>query len=68
MDVETQEMQSRRRLEFSDDEDRTNSGIEDESRNPTHAKISKDMIPRVGMEFETEEAAYDFYNAYAKEI
>ncbi|XP_062117825.1 protein FAR1-RELATED SEQUENCE 5-like [Humulus lupulus] len=33
-----------------------------------HSKISNDAIPKVGMEFDTKEEAYHFYNAYAYKI
>lgn len=34
----------------------------------THANMSEEIIPKVGMEFETEQDIYDFYNKYAKEV
>ncbi|KAL4318052.1 hypothetical protein GQ457_18G005870 [Hibiscus cannabinus] len=33
-----------------------------------HANLSDEIIPRVGMEFNTEQDVYDFYNKYAKEV
>ncbi|KAL4332079.1 hypothetical protein GQ457_15G027670 [Hibiscus cannabinus] len=33
-----------------------------------HANLSDEVIPRVGMEFDTEEDVYDFYNKYAKDV
>ncbi|KAL3631376.1 hypothetical protein CASFOL_024360 [Castilleja foliolosa] len=33
-----------------------------------HARINKDLIPVVGMEFETEEMAHQFYLTYAKAV
>ncbi|XP_060973319.1 protein FAR1-RELATED SEQUENCE 5-like isoform X2 [Cannabis sativa] len=33
-----------------------------------HSKILDEVIPKVGMEFETEEEAYDFYNSYAYKV
>ncbi|KAL4291781.1 hypothetical protein GQ457_14G018150 [Hibiscus cannabinus] len=33
-----------------------------------HANLSDEIIPRVGMEFDTEGDVYDFYNKYAKEV
>ncbi|KAK8993539.1 hypothetical protein V6N11_033634 [Hibiscus sabdariffa] len=32
------------------------------------ANMSNEIIPRVGMEFNTEQDVYDFYNKYAKEV
>lgn len=39
--------------------------VDDEMMDPLHSNISKENIPRVGMEFESEDAAYEFYNTYA---
>ncbi|KAK8490155.1 hypothetical protein V6N11_043369 [Hibiscus sabdariffa] len=33
-----------------------------------HANLSDEIIPRVGMEFDTKGDVYDFYNKYAKEV
>ncbi|KAL3813010.1 hypothetical protein ACJIZ3_014278 [Penstemon smallii] len=33
-----------------------------------HARISKELIPKINMEFETEEAAHKFYLSYAKAV
>ncbi|KAH6832702.1 hypothetical protein C2S53_015746 [Perilla frutescens var. hirtella] len=33
-----------------------------------HLNISEEKIPKVGMEFDTDDAAYTFYNEYAKEV
>ncbi|XP_019460155.1 PREDICTED: protein FAR1-RELATED SEQUENCE 5-like [Lupinus angustifolius] len=33
-----------------------------------HNKIPDEIIPKLGLEFETEDAAYDFYNSYAYRV
>ncbi|KAK8581145.1 hypothetical protein V6N12_071386 [Hibiscus sabdariffa] len=35
---------------------------------PVHANMSDEIIPIVGMEFNTEQDVYDFYNNYAKQV
>ncbi|KAL3529524.1 hypothetical protein ACH5RR_008846 [Cinchona calisaya] len=36
--------------------------------NKIHSSILTEVIPKIGMQFETEQEAYDFYLAYAKEV
>ncbi|KAL3522890.1 hypothetical protein ACH5RR_015724 [Cinchona calisaya] len=36
--------------------------------NKIHSSIPSEVIPKIGMQFETEQEAYDFYLAYAKEV
>ncbi|KAH7855793.1 hypothetical protein Vadar_028958 [Vaccinium darrowii] len=78
------ESRSRRKLEFEDDDAFLNmdvpmedDGEQDESHNSddllgdinfVHSKISNEAIPKVDMKFMTEEAAYQFYNAYAYKV
>ncbi|XP_026384033.1 protein FAR1-RELATED SEQUENCE 5-like [Papaver somniferum] len=70
--------QIRRRLDFNRDIDLNLSAPEecydDEKTNPVsfskrvdfvHSKILKELIPEIGMEFETEDEAFKFYNTYA---
>ncbi|KAI8525043.1 hypothetical protein RHMOL_Rhmol13G0197500 [Rhododendron molle] len=75
------EFQARRKLDFKDDGDLLEinvvSGDEGEPNefqnsastmnhiDSIHSRIAKESIPQLNMEFETEEAAYQFYNAYA---
>ncbi|KAI8574012.1 hypothetical protein RHMOL_Rhmol01G0320800 [Rhododendron molle] len=75
------EFQARRKLDFKDDGDLLEinvvSGDEGEPNefqnsastmnhiDSIHSRIAKESIPQLNMEFETEEATYQFYNAYA---
>ena len=36
-----------------------------DSNDKIHANIEEEVIPKLGIEFETEQDAYDFYNSYA---
>ncbi|KAL8171327.1 hypothetical protein V2J09_023131 [Rumex salicifolius] len=65
MESTVQEKEPRCRMEFEEDEDPSDSCVDDETMEPLHSKIPKENIPRVGLEFETEDEAYEFYNAYA---
>ncbi|KAH7837515.1 hypothetical protein Vadar_014728 [Vaccinium darrowii] len=51
---------------FGEDED--TSVDTTNNRNVINLSISKEVIPEVGKKFETEEAAYQFYNAYAFKV
>ncbi|XP_057491334.1 uncharacterized protein LOC130777056 [Actinidia eriantha] len=78
------ESRSHRKLEFENDDDFLNMDVliedeeeEDESRNSVHAtgdinlahsKIPNEAIPKLGMKFMTEEAAYQFYNTYVYKV
>ncbi|KAI3951466.1 hypothetical protein MKW92_016601, partial [Papaver armeniacum] len=67
----------RRRLDFDNDIDLKFSAQEEtydemvgpvnfsERVNLVHSKIRKEQLPVIGMEFETEDEAFRFYNAYA---
>ncbi|KAH7867302.1 hypothetical protein Vadar_031644 [Vaccinium darrowii] len=84
LDSARDESRSRRKLEFEDDDAFLNmdvpmedDGEQDESHNSddltgdinfVHSKISNEAIPKVDMKFMTEEAAYQFYNAYAYKV
>ncbi|KAG5535390.1 hypothetical protein RHGRI_023225 [Rhododendron griersonianum] len=76
--------QSRRKLEFKDDDDffNTDVPIEEEGEqdvlhnsldatsniNLLHSQIPHEAIPKLDMKFKTEEAAFEFYNAYAYKV
>ncbi|KAH7854625.1 hypothetical protein Vadar_016063 [Vaccinium darrowii] len=78
------ESQSRHKLEFEDDDDFLNMDVpmEDEGEqdewqdsedpigylNLVHSKLSNEAIPKLDMKFMTEEAACQFYNAYAYKL
>ncbi|XP_043716327.1 protein FAR1-RELATED SEQUENCE 5-like [Telopea speciosissima] len=76
--VET-EIQTSRRLEVDQGEDECHTEdlyddgglvecpnpFEDTSKDLIHSKVSKEWIPEVGMEFDSELAAYKFYSRYA---
>ena len=36
-----------------------------DSNDKIHANVEEEVIPKLGIEFETEQDAYDFYNSYA---
>ena len=55
MDHSIQDGEARRRLEFEEDD-----AADFLRENSLHAKIPKEMVPMIGMAFETEEAAYQF--------
>ncbi|XP_058210025.1 protein FAR1-RELATED SEQUENCE 5-like isoform X1 [Rhododendron vialii] len=76
--------ESRRKLEFKDDDDffNTDVPIKEEGEqdvllnsldatsdiNLLHSQIPHEAIPKLDMKFKTEEAAYEFYNAYAYKV
>ncbi|XP_058217333.1 uncharacterized protein LOC131328404 [Rhododendron vialii] len=76
--------ESRRKLEFKDDDDFFNTAvpIEEEGEqdvlhnsldatsdiNLLHSQIPNEAIPKLDMKFKTEEAAYEFYNAYVYKV
>ncbi|KAH7851813.1 hypothetical protein Vadar_016811 [Vaccinium darrowii] len=83
LDSARDDSRSRRKLEFEDDDDFLNMDVpvEDEGEqnghnsvhatgdiNLVHSKISNEAIPKLDMKFMTEEAAYQFYNAYAYKV
>ncbi|KAL8129062.1 LOW QUALITY PROTEIN: hypothetical protein V2J09_018217 [Rumex salicifolius] len=57
----------KRQLEFEQDEDHANIYIDKESCVLIYNKLPETMVSKVGMEFGTEDEAYEFYNAYARE-
>lgn len=65
-----QETQSRRWLEFEKDhdDDLTSVYVDVESKDQMNTKIYEERVPRIGMEFQTDDEAYEFYNAYALEF
>ncbi|KAG8374901.1 hypothetical protein BUALT_Bualt10G0043800 [Buddleja alternifolia] len=70
MDKDTcvHELTPRRKLDFvvhGENEFLDNSGGE-KAISERHSNISEEKIPKIGMEFETEKAAFMFYNEYAR--
>ncbi|XP_027124120.1 protein FAR1-RELATED SEQUENCE 5-like [Coffea arabica] len=72
--IET-EVSSCRRLDFDKVDQITNDEVSTppvlnviKDINKIHTLIPFDLIPKMGMEFESEEDAYNFYLAYAKEV
>ncbi|XP_062103484.1 protein FAR1-RELATED SEQUENCE 5-like [Humulus lupulus] len=59
------DLQSRRKIDFESEDEILSSNVDIKS---LHSKIDEEAIPKVGMEFNTEEEAYNFYNAYAYKI
>ncbi|PIN12418.1 hypothetical protein CDL12_14969 [Handroanthus impetiginosus] len=61
----------RRKLEFiSNDAIKEKHDHLDDSKSPiieSHSAILEEKIPKIGMEFDSEKAAYKFYNEYARE-
>ncbi|KAF1861706.1 hypothetical protein Lal_00026125 [Lupinus albus] len=43
-------------------------GLEKNKIIDIHNRLPNEMIPQLGLEFETEDAAYDFYNSYAYRV
>ncbi|KAL3509228.1 hypothetical protein ACH5RR_028629 [Cinchona calisaya] len=41
---------------------------DDKNLNKIHSSMPKELIPAINMEFDTEDMAYEFYLAYAKEV
>ena len=39
-----------------------------DSNDKIHTNVEEEVIPKLGMEFETEQNAYDFYNSYARVV
>ena len=39
-----------------------------DSNDKIHTNIEEEVIPKLGIEFETEQNAYDFYNNYARVV
>ena len=39
-----------------------------DSNDKIHANVEEEVIPKLGIEFETEQDAYDFYNSYARVV
>ncbi|KAL8492365.1 hypothetical protein ACS0TY_023826 [Phlomoides rotata] len=56
---------ARRELKFNEVEPNDSSNMEDLSIDHTQAS-SEEIIPKINMEFESEDAAYNFYNEYAR--
>ncbi|KAL3510021.1 hypothetical protein ACH5RR_029422 [Cinchona calisaya] len=76
-DTSSNGLQLRRRLEFENDDafdmeqdDSIFVGIEDYEENDTSitSHVPFELVPSLGMEFDTEESAYKFYNAYANKM
>ncbi|KAL3515006.1 hypothetical protein ACH5RR_021908 [Cinchona calisaya] len=76
-DTSSNGLQLRRRLEFENDnafdmeqDDSIFVGIEDYEENDTSVTthLPIDLVPSLGMEFDTKESAYKFYNAYANKM
>ena len=62
--------QSIRKLNFEDDDSllvivEQPAPISINSNDKIHANVEEEVIPKLGIEFETEQDAYDFYNSYA---
>ncbi|XP_038975003.1 protein FAR1-RELATED SEQUENCE 5-like [Phoenix dactylifera] len=61
-----------RKLTFEDGDSlvRVNSlkPISVDSNDEIHANVAEEVIPKLGIEFETEQEAYDFYNNYARAV
>nr|XP_048321706.1 protein FAR1-RELATED SEQUENCE 5-like [Ziziphus jujuba var. spinosa] len=53
-----------------EDEDKKDEGniTGQEKKEAIHSKILDEMIPKVGIEFKSEDKAYNFYNAYAYKV
>ncbi|XP_062100330.1 protein FAR1-RELATED SEQUENCE 5-like [Humulus lupulus] len=66
------EFYSCRKLEFERGEEEINEDkLVDDNRKSIdviHSEISEKSIPKIGMEFETEDEAYNFYNSYAYKV
>ena len=69
------EVSSCRRLDFDKVDQITNDEVSTppvlnviKDINKIHTLIPFELIPKMGMEFESEEDAYNFYLAYAKEV
>ena len=39
-----------------------------DSNDKIHTDVEEEVIPKLGIEFETEQDAYDFYNNYARVV
>ncbi|KAF4400403.1 hypothetical protein G4B88_018745 [Cannabis sativa] len=60
---------SRRKLKFKDNDKYVETRVESEKNvNITRTNILDEVIPKVSMEFETEEEAYNFSNTYAYNV
>ena len=62
--------QSVRKLNFEDEDSplvivEQPEPISIDSNDKIHANIEEEVIPKLGIDFETEQDAYDFYNSYA---
>ena len=68
--------QPRRRLEFKHENSFSEDNVEENGDDVDYkkkveflrSKLSNGVIPKVGLEFDTEEEAYKFYNAYAYKV
>ncbi|XP_075648610.1 protein FAR1-RELATED SEQUENCE 5-like [Castanea sativa] len=65
--------QSVRKLNFEDEDSplvivEQPEPISIDSNDKIHANVEEEVIPKLGIEFETEKDAYDFYNSYARVV
>ncbi|KAG8363935.1 hypothetical protein BUALT_Bualt19G0074100 [Buddleja alternifolia] len=71
-DTSIHDLTPRRKLAFEFDEEKEEellgNGGSERLINERHSIISEEKIPKIGMEFDDEEAAYTFYNEYAKVV
>ena len=63
--------QSVRKLNFEDEDSplvivEQPEPISIDSDDKIHANVEEEVIPKLGIEFEIEQDAYDFYNSYAR--